>query len=291
VVAATGVLLFVLVLCCVWMVVFKEGPLLSAGEAPAAAVHLVSTHSGKEIFERVLRSVKAPASPVVWKKTGNERVHLCCAIVEPRRLDLFRHSVWNMAHVYGNRDDVSLFVFHGTDNEQYVRDAIEGWENVELVNLNVQQLVYPDGVNELLMDTKRFWSHLKVCEFALLFQADSIIRRAIPPELFQFSFVGGPWIRKNAMRPDRLVGNGGFSLRKVDRMIEILDADSTRGKWEDQFVVSQLKDEEIAPLYLARQFSDNLFHPDPVGLHQPYSVIPKLFVAKMLFHIPGSEDF
>jgi hypothetical protein len=62
------------------------------------------------------------------------------------------------------------------------------------------------------------------------------------------------------------------------------------GKWEDQFVVSQLRDNEIAPEYLARKFcSDNIFHQDPIALHQPYSVVPKLFVAKMLYNIPGSK--
>ncbi len=205
----------------------KVDTALDAGKA----MDLVAFMSGKEIFETVIRSVQRPVGPLTWKSlTDNDdddeaRARLCCVIVEPRKLDLFQHSVWNMGHVYGGVDNVALVVFHGTSNELFVRETIHGWNNVKLVNLGVDQLSYPDGVNHLLMNTTRFWAKLRGCEFALLFQADSIIRHRIPNEYFQYSYVGGPWIRKNAMRQDRLVGNGGFSLRKVKvQMVKKVDA-------------------------------------------------------------------
>ncbi len=75
------------------------------------------------------------------------------------------------------------------------------------------------------------------------------------------------------------------------RMIQVLDTYG-KGKWEDQHVISLLHDDEIPSEYLARKFSsDNIYHANPIGLHQSYSVIPKRFVAKMLYSIPGSKDF
>jgi hypothetical protein len=179
-----------------------------------SAVDLVESLTGKEIFETVLRSIEKPRRSVIWNDPGEEAVQLCAVIVEPRAIDLLGHALWNMAHVYGNTA-ASLFVFHGTRNKQFVLDSIQKWQNVQLVNLGVAELEYPREINNLLMNVTGFWDHLAACQFALLFQADSIIRKRIDQVYFKYSYVGGPWIRKNAMRQDRVVGNGGFSLRSV----------------------------------------------------------------------------
>ena len=247
--------------------------------APLAAVELPS---GKEMFEHAIRSFRAPVDEtlLIWAPADG-RAKLCAAIVELRKSEFLQHVLWNMAGVYGG-SDVCLYVFHGTGNSAFVRDIVRGWENVQLVNVGVEELSYPDGINTLMLNASTYRA-LK-CEFVLFFQTDSIIRRRVDSFFFKYKYVGAPWIRKNALRQDRLVGNGGFSLRHVATMIEIAEKALVKTRWEDQYIVSQLDLVDIAPEYLARQFCvDNIFYPDPVGIHKPYNVIPRHFVEKLLF--------
>ena len=49
-------------------------------------------------------------------------------------------------------------------------------------------------------------------KFILIHQEDSIIFRKIPDIYFNYDFVGAPFFNK-------MIGNGGFSLRNKDKMI------------------------------------------------------------------------
>lgn len=103
-----------------------------------------------------------------------------------------------------------------------------------------------------------------------------------------FDYVGAPWADGNEnayikqhINPE-LVGNGGFSLRNVAKMIEVCEASSEDEKNalfyyninempEDVFFVKHLRsmDANIAPFEVARRFSvEQVLTNNPIGFHK-----------------------
>jgi hypothetical protein len=194
----------------------------------------------KQLFENVVSSIAEPSDEQKVFALPYDGQKLSAAIVEPRQDVRLKHILYNMAHVYGGTN-VSLYIFHGTKNEDFVKDIIKGWKNVQLINLKKESLSYPKEVNDLFLDVS-FYQTFK-SEFVLTFQTDSLLRRPIDEVFFKYEYVGGPWASKLGNDPDRRVGNGGFSLRKVSTMINISKSPRPfgwRGQWEDQAIVSYI---------------------------------------------------
>jgi hypothetical protein len=111
-------------------------------------------------------------------------------------------------------------------------------------------------------------------EMFLIFQTDSIIiyeNRHLIEEYLEFDYVGAPW-------GDRRIGNGGFSLRRKSKMLEIIDArEGEPDDIEDVFFC----DQDVVPLKVpdfdsARRFSvetnfadNNIFF----GCHAPWKAL------------------
>ena len=67
---------------------------------------------------------------------------MSAVIIEPREHENLAGVLNNMAWVYGNTS-VSLYIFHGTKNEQFVKDTVKGWTDVQFVNIGKETLHYP----------------------------------------------------------------------------------------------------------------------------------------------------
>lgn len=111
----------------------------------------------------------------------------------------------------------------------------------------------------------KYFHRLIPTETFLLFQTDSMILNPSKIGKFlKYDYVGAPW--KDA------VGNGGFSLRKKSKMIEIIQKVPYLGQAEDLYFCKQT----TVPLYRpsieeAKEFSvEQFFHPTPFGTHQPW---------------------
>jgi hypothetical protein len=199
------------------------------------------------MFRNVQRSIRPPEKKNTVFAAPFPGQKLSLAIIEPRNDEMLQYALYNMAHVYGN-SDVSLYVFHGTDNIEYVNNIIRNWTNVQLINLNISNLPYPGGPNDMLL-SPGFYKTFK-SEFVLSFQTDCILKRKIDDLYFNYEYVGGPWhesiVKLNGklssihITPDRRVGNGGFSLRKISTMLQIPKLKRPEGwgeYWEDQLIV------------------------------------------------------
>lgn len=213
-------------------------------------------------YDNIVKKIKIhDDSKKIWKIPSKDQ-QLSVAIVEPRKHKLLPYVLYNMANIYGG-GDVSLYIFHGTENECYVKDIIKDWKNVQLVNLNVENLTIND-YNKLLTSTSFYDNFLS--KFVLIFQTDSIIRRKIDDDFFQYDYVGAPW-KENC---EVCVGNGGFSLRNVDTMKFISkNCINTYGN-EDVFFSNEVykKGFSLPDVKTAARFSSELtLHPDPCGFH------------------------
>ena len=115
-------------------------------------------------------------------------------------------------------DEWSILVIHGTENNIFIKDFIKNSNitRIQTVELNIKNLTTQEYSN--LLKTKDFYNFIKTETF-LIFQVDTLI---IPEnknninDFLEYDYVGAPW-------GDNYVGNGGLSLRKKSKMLEIIE--------------------------------------------------------------------
>ena len=110
-----------------------------------------------------------------------------------------------------------ILVIHGTANRDVVKEAIEGIDStrflppLELATENLTRVQY-----NALLTSAAFYRGIPT-EMLLIFQTDTLI---LEPDLLDtfmgYDYVGAPW--KNGK-----VGNGGLSLRRRSKMIEVCE--------------------------------------------------------------------
>jgi len=137
-------------------------------------------------------------------------------IVEPRNHKALPFVVNNVIDNLSN--DWNVIIFHGNMNINYVNNIVKTSNRIKLHNLNVDNFTRNE-YSRLLM-TKSFYDNIPT-EIFLIFQTDSMIfskNKNYINRFLQYDYVGAPWPHLNNQ-----IGNGGFSLRKKSKMIEILE--------------------------------------------------------------------
>lgn len=226
----------------------------------------------KSVYETLLDARVNQPSNVVWSDTA-KRLGVC--LIEFRKHEWMRSVLWNMCNVYGNTD-VCLYIVHGKDNEDYIKEIVKDWKNVNLIKLDYNNINI--RTYNIILTSKELYNCFET-EFILIFQTDTYIRKKIPEEFFQYKYVGAPWTGYPNDFPDnphiqlgnKMVGNGGFSLRHVNRMKEIIETyPKTQDKPnEDVYFSNYLKNHEVPRVEVAKKFAvEWIYDDDPVGLHQ-----------------------
>ena len=244
-----------------------------------------------EIYEDMISKIPAPNhESKIWSKSHNK---LSVCLIEFRCHKYIEKVLHNMSNIYGGTD-VMLYIIHGNTNAKYIQDIIHEWENVKLIQLEIDNINI-ETYNQLLTTSELY--DLFETEFVLIFQTDTLIRKQIPPIFFNYSYVGAPWKGYPNDFPDnpqiklgnKRVGNGGFSLRHVKRMKSLLSAHQRKPHSklnEDVYISNHLSDEEIPPVEIAKGFSvEWVYDEDPVGLHAVWTKFPLEIVNKWLKEI------
>ena len=280
---------------------------------PAAAWRAVRER--KKIWEEALDTVPAPsAGQTVWGTACAGAVEPDCSlslvIVEPREHPWMRAVLHNVARVYGG-SGAHLYVFHGTRNQKFVEEIIEGWKGVQLRSVGKDNFSIFDY--DALLTSPSFYDSFNTSH-CLVFQTDVLLRRRIPSKFFEYDYVGAPWPKPPPadlvdgkevhLHDDRkCVGNGGFSLRSVPAMRDLcarcswqdsakdrfaqqpkdasgmplnpkIKADSPCSYFvdEDSFISARTPSDRLPPNHEAREFSvENLWHSNPCGLHKAWT--------------------
>lgn len=236
----------------------------------------------------------------------DDRAEYAAVIVEMRCTPLLKLVVVHNLAMLG--PGWQLYVFHGTDNAQCVREALRHFisgPGLVFVDVGVAQL--NDSSYNRLLKGATFWeaftkatpTPIKRC---LVFQLDSLIlQRGRAFEFAEFDFIGAPWHAENdaysginearvlipALHRSQRVGNGGFSIRNPAAMLAVLTkhaALSTDHEQEDVFFVRFLWTFGfvVAPLDKAVSFAlevpvENEYYenqPYPWAIHQAWLYTP-----------------
>ena len=199
-------------------------------------------------------------------------------IIEPRKHKALEFVLKNFTSMLDER--WTFIIFHGNNNEDYVKDIINtklsyNINRIKLINLNVDNLSIND-YNSLLFSSS-FYDNIKT-ELFLIFQTDTMICSNYKNNIYNFlnyDYVGSPW-NVNFFNLNRYVGNGGLSLRRKSKMLEIINKFSDQIKGFNEDVVFSIKfydniDIKIPSVEEAKNFGiEQIYNDTSFGVHKPW---------------------
>ena len=209
-------------------------------------------------------------------------------IIEPRNHPALEFVLQNALECLPN--NWKIIFFHGIKNKDLATEVSnrlnQTYENrLQIVNLNIDNL-NQKTYSELLATKSCVYEYIKT-EYFLVFQTDSMIFKENANIIAMFisekyDYVGSPWKICN-YQPTlhrNFIGNGGLSLRKTTKMLEIIEKydwrelECTEFEWlEDLYFTNKYSDINIKkpPYEKAKLFSvDEVFSKVTFGCHKPW---------------------
>lgn len=164
------------------------------------------------------------------KQTGGSETHTAI-LIEPRK-SMQKALEFVVNNLLENLPPSwNIILFPGTENLNSVKAFVESKGNprvtVKDIGLNTMNTT---SYNELMM-SRRVLDEIPT-EVFMVVQTDSLICKGgsdLLTKFMKYEYVGAPWNDRNAL------GNGGFSLRRKSKMLEILDKCPRLNHNEDGF--------------------------------------------------------
>jgi hypothetical protein len=160
----------------------------------------------------------------------------------------------------------NLQIFHGANNEAYVKDVL-GDTGARFVKVN--EIHSLEDYSKLLT-TIGFWRKVQGSK-VLVVQTDSFMRKKGIDAFLEYDYVGAPWKKAHPFNlPDYSGGNGGISIRSKPKLIQALKRVPYKGQPEDYYFVHALKavGASIAPREVCLEFGvEAEFTTDPLAIH------------------------
>ena len=216
----------------------------------------------KENFlTRIWKSFMRQTGPSVLSRSFDLPSHspYVAVIIETRPHYALEYVVKNvMAHL---SSAWSLHVFHGKLNGDFAQTVLSSLHGVKYTELDIE--VTSVRSYNSLMKSANLWLALDA-EKALIFQVDSVMVRQLDRRMLMYDYIGAPWGKENVRWPSAApdgVGNGGFSLRSVQAMLDVIaehGEDPTSAEPEDVYFAHHLVNStvyNVAPRDMAYQFS------------------------------------
>ena len=218
-------------------------------------------------------------------------------IIEPRKHAAIEFVLKNALQCLS--EDWSIVFFHGNHNGDYVRNIVKDLNRIQLVHLPVDNLTLME-YSELFATKSVIYDYLT--EVFLVFQTDSMIfeeNKGLINEFLEYDYVGAPWVICNHYITIvcNFIGNGGFSLRRKSKMLDIIE----NIKWvpmnEDLYfstnyagiVVNKPTYEKAMTFSVEAVYSDITFacHKPWVEIHYPQFKIryPEVEILRQLQYI------
>jgi hypothetical protein len=218
-----------------------------------------------------------------------EKTNKFCVIIEPRKHPLLESVLKNFMALLSQKN-WGLIIFHGTENEEFVSNIISKWKTVYSIKLNYDNL--STRMYNQLLCSNDFWNIFKTigAEHVLIFQTDVLLLRPDIDDFIEYDYVGAPWnpetisFCRNNEFPG---GNGGFSLRNVDAMIDCIHQIPFQHIMNEDVYFSLIchhLHKKLPPMSISSQFSvESFYYENPCGLHKPHlSNIPEGQYPKLL---------
>lgn len=195
-------------------------------------------------------------------------------IIEPRKHPALEYVLKNFNDNLSN--EWQFVIFHGNENEEYTKNASKIIENrkVKFVNLGINNLSISDYSG--LFYKPIIYDNIPTDIF-LIFQTDTVIcskHKDIIDDFLKYDYVGAPWVNQE-------VGNGGLSLRRKSKMLEIVEK-CKNNKDGDNYINEDVifsKGCDLVELYKpdfnkAKEFSiETVDNDKSFGIHKAYSYL------------------
>ena len=209
------------------------------------------------------------------KKT--EKKDVCIVLpIHKERLDTYEMlSFLKCLKTFGGKRKIKLVIPENISDDFYKKYSAL----YDILKVKARWMDSFDSYNELLCN-KGFWKLFDDFEYVLIYQVDCWVYKDELDDLIKlgYDYYGAPWPMYN-----NKVGNGGLSLRKVSKMIEICEKYTFKRKsiHEDGwYCLIHNKDLNICPLDVAVNFSLEIPSDElvkmikdiPMGLHGKYLV-------------------
>jgi len=186
------------------------------------------------------------------------------------------------------------------DNLDWVADSVKYYTNWPIIffcstyNYNsisdVEKVIIPRNIDYSgILKDKRFWESIPF-ENILVFQHDSFMINHGIEDFLGYDYIGAPWYwayggykdkRYKDLKVFKNGGNGGFSLRKNSKMIEIIENKKFDYQYEDMFFSSHLTKD--IPLEKKKRFAvESIFYDKPLGLHNPVKYLSSKEISTIL---------
>lgn len=190
-------------------------------------------------------------------------------IIEPREHKALHYVLNNFLENLS--DEWSIIIFHGKKNVEYVNNIVSNLDEkykhriLKLINLNVCNL--NAETYSIILKSEDFYRDIPTDTF-LIFQTDTIIvkeNKHLLNDFLQYDYVGAPW------RGCNLVGNGGLSIRKKSKMLEIIRKKGYVVENEDTYFSLNIDSNihyNVPNGEIASKFSvETLYNDSPFGIH------------------------
>jgi hypothetical protein len=195
-----------------------------------------------------------------------------------------------------------FIIFHGNLNKDYIQTIIdedlnEYREKIKTIHLPYDNMI-PREYSNLLTSETTVYDNIDT-EIFLIFQTDTVIikkNKDLINQFLHYDYVGAPLLAYHDTPAS--VGNGGLSLRKKSKMLEIIEKEDIerRNEQEDLFFSRPIKVDLYKPSVIeAGRFSveNFLLCDNPFGCHKPW-VYFKYFCemhdeVKMLYNLNTYE--
>ena len=209
-----------------------------------------------------------------FDETVNKEERYTAIIIEPREHHALEFVLNNFLENLSEQWD--FIIFHGNKNINFINNLfnttlIKYKNRVKLINLKVDNLTIKDYNN--LLVSKDFYNYIPT-EVFLIFQTDTLIcnnYKDLINDFIEYDYSGAPW-------KDNIVGNGGLSLRRKSKMLEIIGSCKYKNEPEDVYFSKGCNNIIInkPDVKDAKNFSIEMIYNDvSFGVHKPWLFINK----------------
>jgi hypothetical protein len=194
--------------------------------------------------------------------------------------------------VFENLDSAwNVIIFHGTGNKEWLERLIDEKFKREKSRISLKDMKRPNvDVSEYnsMMMSREILEQIPT-ELFLIVQTDSMLCKGngdLLKEFMMYDYVGAPW------RATQTVGNGGLSLRRKSRMLEIVDKCSDKSHNEDGFFSGGCDGvRPNLPSYeQAKRFSiESVYNDKSFGVHKAWMHLPE-YEGALNAQCPGLNE-
>lgn len=203
-------------------------------------------------YINVIKNINHKRTDIEFKKNGK----LAICLIEFRILPEIEYVINSILKVY-DPSEIGLTLVFGNINKDYIYSITKNMKNINYIYYNQFDNVTIRQYNKILK-WNNFYKNFINFEFVLIIQTDALIIRKIDDIYFNYDYIGAPWSNIE----DSHGGNGGFSLRKVEKMLETTTNNIKLSK------ISGLEPNED----LFFSFQENYNYCNNRKLHQEFSV-------------------